>query len=413
MNSYIPLPTGHNPLLSATLQTLPADPLLGLSELYRQDPNANKIDLGVGVYKDDAGRAQIMAAVKAAEQRWLAQEDSKAYIAPGGDDEFIQAMANLLLGAENAALADSRLSAIQTPGGSGALRIAAEFILRCNPHATLWLPDPTWVNHEPLLSRAGLTLQTYPYYDHHNHCLDIEALLETLRQVPQGDVVLLHGCCHNPSGADLTPENWQQIAEIAQARGFTPLVDIAYQGYADGLEQDAAGLRLLVDQLPEVLITASCSKNFALYRERVGLFGVISPNWTQAAICQSQALDIVRGYYFVPPAHGAYVVKTLLADSALTLQWQSELETIRQRIQNARELFVAASARLGLEDRFGHIARQKGMFSFLGLTEHQVDYLRRHHSVYMASSSRINLSGINASNLDNLMQALQATIYVQ
>jgi aspartate aminotransferase len=392
------------------LSALPADPLLGLSALFRQDTNPNKVDLGVGVYKDEAGLAPVMDSVKQAEQLLVNTEDSKAYIAPRGDEVFIDSIEKLLLDDRHPVLADQRIASIQTPGGSCALRIAADFILRCNSNATLWLPDPTWVNHQPLLARTGLPLKEYPYYDYTGHEVNVAAMLETLAKVPAGDVVLLHGCCHNPSGADLTLEQWQAIADLAKQQGFVPFVDIAYQGFGEGLDQDAAGLRLLADQLPEVIITASCSKNFALYRERAGTFSVIAPNVKLAEICQSQALDIVRGYYFVPPTHGGNVVKIILSTPELRETWGFELDRIRERIASVRTMFDLAVTEAGLRDRFGHIAHQQGMFSFLGLSELQVEKLRQEKSVYMASNSRINLSGINADNLGYLVAALKTVI---
>jgi len=394
------------PPLSQSLSPMPSDPLLGLSAIFRNDNNPNKIDLGVGVYKDASGQAPVLASVQQAEVIWQSQESSKAYIDPKGDAEFIEGMETLLLGAKHRALNDNRVRTIQTPGGSCALRIAAEYIQRCNPNATIWLSDPTWVNHEPLLGRIGLELKQYRYYDDLSHSLDFDGMLHSLQQVQPGDVVLLHGCCHNPSGEDLSLEQWQTVAELALEKGFTPFVDIAYQGIGEGIEEDAAGLRLLADTLPELIITASCSKNFAIYRERIGSFSVIATNASQADNALSQALDIIRGYYFVPPTHGGSIVKTILNDPILKTSWQQELDEIRIRIKQMRSLFTSALVNSELSSRFSHLARQQGMFSFLGLTPTQVETLRREHSIYMASSSRINLSGINADNVDYLVESL-------
>jgi len=407
MNHPMRLQEPDRSILTAHLHPLPADPLLGLSALYREDPNPQKVDLGVGVYKDEYGLAPVMQAVKQAEQVWLQTEASKAYIAPRGDEEFLAHIETLLLGHSHPVLRDKRSGSIQTPGGSGALRIAADFILRCNPNATLWLPNPTWVNHDPLLERTGLQLKRYPYYDMQRQQLDFDAMMACLKQVPQGDVVLLHGCCHNPTGADLTPGQWRAVSELALQRGFTPFVDIAYQGFAESLDFDAFGLRLLAEQHPVVIITASCSKNFAIYRERIGSFHVVAPSAPEADICLSQALDIVRGYYFVPPTHGGFVVKTILSHAELKALWQTELDHTRQRIIDMRHLFTREAQKAGLGERFAHIGRQNGMFSFLGLDEQQVEQLRQNHSVYMASNSRINLSGINPENVGYLMAALQ------
>ncbi len=410
MNSYEPFisPSAESSL-GMSLSAMPSDPLLGLSALFHQDNHPNKVDLGVGVYKDEQGLAPVMNVVKQAERLVLSREVSKAYIEPRGDGGFIDAIERLLFGDSHKALKDNRIGSIQTPGGSCALRIAADFILRCNPEASLWLPNPTWVNHEPLLGRTGLILKEYPYYNADLHQLEVDAMMDTLKTVPRGDVVLLHGCCHNPCGADLTSAQWQMIADIAQMQGFTVLVDIAYQGFGESLDADASGLRLLTEQLPMVLVTASCSKNFAIYRERIGSLSIVASSSAQADICLSQMLDIVRGYYFVPPSHGAAVVKTILMDSDLAKLWRDELSVIRVRIASARQQFDNAVESIGLSGRFSHIAQQKGMFSFLGLTECQVNHLRQKHSVYMAASSRINLSGINKKNLSYLIAALLET----
>ena len=388
------------------LAPLPADPLLGLSSLFANDPNPDKIDLGVGVYQDAGGRAPVFSAVKQAEARWSQQEPSKAYIEPRGDSLYIAAMETLLFGDNHRVLTERRVASVQTPGGSCALRIAADFIKRCNPDATIWLGDPTWVNHHPLLSRSDLTIKQYHYYNRDQHTLDFDAMLGSLQQAKPCDVVLLHGCCHNPSGTDLNLQQWQAVAELAQRRGIIPLVDIAYQGIGLGLDEDAAGLRLLAAALPELMVVASCSKNFALYRERVGTFSIISQTRQQAELCLSQVLDIIRGYYFVPPAHGGHIVSMILNNGALRKNWHAELDAVRHRIQAMRKLLVASFNEHGEGHRVAHIDRQQGMFSFIGFSRPQVDYLRREHSIYMADSSRINLSGINPHNIDKLVDAI-------
>ena len=394
----------------ADLTQLPPDPLLGLTARYQQDKNPNKVDLGVGVYRDKQGHSPVMQAVKQAEARYLVKENSKAYTAPRGNDGFINGVERLLWGENHQVLSSARVASLQTPGGSCALRLAADFILRCHPQASLWLPTPSWINHTPLMGSSGLPLKAYPYYDSNSHQLTINAMLDQLKKVPAGDVVLFHGCCHNPTGADLCLADWQAIQALASEQGFIPLIDMAYQGFAEGLEGDAAGLRLLTEHLPVVLVTASCSKNFAIYRERAGLFSVVTNSAAEAQICLSQALDIVGRYYFVPPSHGAAVTSIILQDATLEALWRQELDSIRQRIADVRQTFDQAIKGTELAAHFSHIAQQRGMFSFLGIDPSAVDQLRRDYSIYMADSSRINLSGINPDNMDYLLAALTKTL---
>ena len=389
---------------------MPDDPLLGLSTALILDSRREKIDLGVGVYKDQTGAAPVFKSVKSAEHILWQTEATKAYIPPAGDSGYIEEMESLLLGEDHPCLQEQRIRTLQTPGGSCALRIAAEFIQRCNSAATLWLSAPTWVNHQPLLGRIGLPIREYFYYDYQSHNVHFERLLASLEMASTGDVILLQGCCHNPSGADLSFQQWQQLADFCLQRGLIPLVDIAYQGFANGLSEDAKALRLLCEQLPEVLITASCSKNFALYRERVGSFSVVAATPKKADNALTQALDIIRGYYFVPTAHGALVVKTILQDQGLRACWLQELNAVRERIAEVRKLLVQGFQEAGYADQFTHIAQQQGMFSFLGLTSNQVSQLRKDHSIYMADSSRINLSGINPGNINYLVKSVNLVL---
>jgi aspartate aminotransferase len=396
--------------LCQSIKPMPDDPLLGLSTALILDSRREKIDLGVGVYKDQTGAAPVFKSVKSAEHILWQTEATKAYIPPAGDSGYIEEMESLLLGEDHPCLQEQRIRTLQTPGGSCALRIAAEFIQRCNSAATLWLSAPTWVNHQPLLGRIGLPIREYFYYDYQSHNVHFERLLASLEMASTGDVILLQGCCHNPSGADLSFQQWQQLADFCLQRGLIPLVDIAYQGFANGLSEDAKALRLLCEQLPEVLITASCSKNFALYRERVGSFSVVAATPKKADNALTQALDIIRGYYFVPAAHGALVVKTILQDQGLRACWLQELNAVRERIAEVRKLLVQGFQEAGYADQFTHIAQQQGMFSFLGLTSNQVSQLRKDHSIYMADSSRINLSGINPGNINYLVKSVNLVL---
>lgn len=392
------------------LSMMPSDPILGVMAEYRADPSPNKIDLSVGVYKDEQGHTPVMAAVKKAEALLLEQENTKSYLSPLGSPEFNATMVELLLGEKHPALEADRVRAIQTTGGCGALRIAADFILRAKPNATIWVSDPTWGNHMPLLGGAGIQLKTYPYYDEATHGINFSAMMEALEDVPAGDLVLLHGCCHNPTGADLTLEQWQQVAGLAQANGFVPFVDVAYQGLGDGLDEDAAGFRALADAVPEMLIAASCSKNFGLYRERTGILVVMGETTEQADISLSHMATVTRGLYSMPPSHGGAIVETILTDAALNQLWRDELCQVRGRVNSMRKALVTSLTDAGVDSDFGFIAQQKGMFSFLGITPEQVLKIRKDHSVYLLESSRINIAGITPQNVDALAQAIKAVL---
>jgi aspartate aminotransferase len=391
------------------LATLPADPILGLMSLYRNDTNANKVDLGVGVYKNEYGETPVLASVQEAESRMLSRQVSKSYVGPGGNSAFNTTMSELLLG-RSPALVEGRFAAVQTPGGCGALRVAAELIKTANPSASIWVSDPTWGNHIPLLGNAGLAIRQYPYFDAATSSVAFDAMMSTLAQVKAGDLVLLHGCCHNPSGADLSPEQWRQVAELALANGFTPFIDMAYQGLADDLEGDAYGLRYLADHLPEVVVAASCSKNFGIYRERVGLVGLLAANPGSAQAALSHMLSIVRGIYSMPPDHGAAVVAEVLTDPQLRARWEGEVAEMRGRINGLRDLFSKEMmSRLG-SNRFDFVKRQKGMFSFLGLSEAEVLRLRTDYAIYMLNSSRASIAGFNSTNMDYVCDAIAQVV---
>lgn len=392
------------------LQPLPADPLLGIMAAFAADPNPGKVDLGVGVYKDDSGETPIFAAVKAAEARLIQGQTSKVYLPPAGGAEFNRLLPELIFADAGGILADQRIAAIQTPGGCGALRIGAEFIHRLRPSATVWLSDPTWNNHEPLLGEAGLKLASYPYYDRSRSELRFDDMMACLEKVPAGDVVLIHGCCHNPSGADLNEDQWRAVSKLAQKNGFLPFVDLAYQGFGNGMDEDAFGPRLLAAELPELIVASSCSKNFGLYRERTGSLCVITRNAAQATAVVTHLNKIVRGIYSMPPAHGATIVETLLADAELKAQWLSEVRAVRERMKSLRVVLAdALQAQLG-DDHFRFIAHQQGMFSFLGLTADQMQTLRQKFSVYAADSSRISVAGLNVNNVDYVANAVAHVI---
>ncbi len=392
------------------LPKLPPDPILGLSAAFREDSNPHKIDLGVGVYKDEQGRTPILNSVAQAQQILLKNEDSKTYITPQGVQGYIDAMLELLLGKGHKTLLENRVSAVQAPGGCGALRILAELLKRCNDSLTVWVSDPTWANHIPLIGNAGLNIETYPYFDKASATINFDGMVAQLEKVEKGDVVLLHGCCHNPTGADLTKEQWNKVLELAQEREFIPFIDVAYLGFGDGLVEDAYGIRLLADNLPEVIIAASCSKNFGLYRERVGLAAMINRTQETRAITQSQIQSIARGIYSMPPSYGGALVDIILNDEALKQEWMTEVEDMRLRMQNLRQLLVSKLAEKGANRDFSFINEQKGMFSYLCITPEQVQEVRAKHSVYFVDSSRVNIAGISQSNVDTLASALVSVL---
>jgi len=392
------------------LKPVAMDPILGLMAAFRADDRTTKIDLGVGVYMNDQGHTPVMASVKEAEAQLMQLETTKSYQGIAGDPGYNQHMLELLFGPEHSILSSGRVKTIQAPGGSGALRVGAEVIQRARPESKLWVGVPTWPNHIPLLGSAGFEIKEYPYYDRDTKQINADAMMETLRQVPAGDMVLLHGCCHNPTGADLTHAQWDLIADLALERGFIPFIDTAYQGLGDGLDEDAYGLRMMADRLPELLVASSCSKNFGLYRERTGSITFIAENAKQADIVASQAMSVARQIYSMPPAHGALIVSLILGDTALRANWETELTEVRSRIQSMRTLLTDSIQNNAAGVDFSHVQQQKGMFSFLGLNTDQLDQLRNEFGIYIVSSSRVNLAGINSSNIGYLSSSILSVL---
>jgi aspartate aminotransferase len=392
-----------------TLERLPPDSILGLAAECRADPNPNKVDLTVGVYMDETGVTPVFEAVRQAQQALVAEETTKVYMPPAGDALFNQGMQTLLLGEDSAALKENRVSSIQAPGGCGALRIGAEIVQAASPGTRVWVSDPTWPVHIPLLGSVGLQFETYRYYDPASHGVNFDGMVDDLKKAKAGEIVLLHGCCHNPCGADLSPEQWAVIADMAEAQGFTPMIDIAYQGLGDGLDQDAVGLRLFAERLPELIVAASCSKNMGLYRERTGICVFVCRDGDNAEAVFSQAAVAARRVYSMPPAHGAILAGRILSDPALDALWRDELAAMCQRINGLRADLVSHLQTVSDRD-FSFIQREKGMFSFLGLSAEQAQRLRAEHSVYMLDSSRINVAGINAGNIDTLASAVAAVL---
>lgn len=387
------------------LTQLPADPILGLSVKFKADNNPNKIDLGAGIYKDELGHTPVLACVKAAEKFRLENENSKAYLSSAGSVLFNEKMTALILG-DHKVISENRVRTISTPGGTGALRTAGEFIKTCTPGATIWVSNPTWANHQGVFTAAGLNVKTYPYYDYENNGLDFDGMLAALKQVSKDDAVLLHACCHNPSGMDLNKEQWQQVADVAKQVGFIPVVDMAYQGFGQDLDTDAFGLRLMADTVEQMVICSSCSKNFGLYRERIGACSIIGKSAVAADIINSVLLSVVRVNYSMPPAHGAAIVETILDSAELTTQWHGELKEMRDRINGMRQLLVDQIAANGVTRDFSFITKQNGMFSFLGIDKAQVQRLQDEFSIYIVGSSRISLAGISPDNVGYLTKSI-------
>lgn len=384
---------------------VPGDPILGLMEAYAQDSNPRKFDLGVGVYKDAQGLTPIPEAVKIAEARLVESQDTKTYIGGHGNPLFGKVINELVLGADSPVISEQRAGVTQTPGGTGALRLAADFIAQCLPGKGVWLSNPTWPIHETIFAAAEVKVSHYPYVGSDNR-LDVEAMLAVLKEVPKGDVVLLHACCHNPTGFDLSHDDWKRVLEVVRSRNLLPLIDFAYQGFGDGLEQDAWSTRLFAAEIPEVLITSSCSKNFGLYRDRTGALIVCAKSADKLIDIRSQLANIARNLWSTPPDHGAAVVATILADPELKARWADEVEAMRLRIAQLRSGLVEALEPHGLRERFAHIGVQRGMFSYTGLSPAQVKTLRERHSVYMVSSGRANVAGIDATRLALLADAI-------
>jgi len=392
------------------LPALASDPILGLSIDFKKDTNPAKIDLGVGVYKDEQGNTPILKSVVAAQKQLMETETSKVYITPQGVQGFIDGMLDLILGKGSQVLLANRVAAVQAPGGCGALRILAELLKRCNSDTKVWVSDPTWANHIPLIGNAGLEIANYPYFDKATASIKFDEMMDCLAQVKKGDVVLLHGCCHNPTGADLTKEQWQAVAKLANKVGFLPFIDIAYQGFGEGLEEDAYGVRLMAESVPEMIVAASCSKNFGLYRERVGLAALITHDSANRDIVQSQIQSVARGIYSMPPSYGGALVDIILANDDLNSLWQREVTEMRERMIQLRKLLVDNLAAQGASRDFSFINQQKGMFSFLCISPEQVRKLRDENSVYFVDSSRVNIAGINTKNVEVLAAAIAGVL---
>lgn len=384
-----------------SLTAAPADPILGLADLYNKDERTSKINLSVGVYKDETTQTPILESVKKAEQFLLNNETTKSYLSIDGIKEFNIATQILLFGNEN-----ERAKTAQAPGGTGALRIMADFLARRTKVKRIWVSNPSWPNHRSVFQTAGLEVREYRYYDAQTHSLDFDGLMQDLSKIAAGEAVLFHGCCHNPTGIDPTPEQWKAISDLALKNGWLPLFDLAYQGLGQGIEEDVYGLRLFTDHHPELLIASSYSKNFGLYNERVGAFTLIAADTEIADRAFSQVKTIIRANYSNPPAHGAKIVSYILNNKELKEEWIDELTSMRQRIHRMRQLFVKTLQDKGANQDFSFIAKQNGMFSFSGLTEQQVLKLRNDYGIYIVNSGRINVAGMTLDNMSRLCESI-------
>jgi aspartate aminotransferase len=394
-----------------SLPLAPPDPILGLMEAFKSDPSPRKINLSVGVYKDEHGNTPILRCVKEAERRLLEAEKSKGYLSIEGHLEYDALVQELVLGAAHEVIASQRAVTAQTPGGTGALRVAADFLKKHFPKSKIWLSKPTWANHAAIFAAAGQSVETYDYIDKAGRGLDYAAMTAALKQIPAGDIVMLHACCHNPTGIDPTPAQWKEIAAVVQERELLPLVDFAYQGFGDGLVEDALAVRELAQPGRELLVCSSFSKNFGLYGERVGALTIVAAGSDAAQRALSQVRISIRTNYSNPPTHGAAIVATVLGDAQLRRQWEQELAEMRNRIHQMRRLFVETMRQKAPRHDFSFLIDQKGMFSFSGLTNVQVDELRTKHSVYVVGNGgRMNVAGMMRDNMDQLCTAIAAVL---
>lgn len=388
------------------IEAAPADPILGLGEAFKAETRSNKVNLGIGVYKDAQGQTPIVKAVKEAEKRLLETENTKNYLTIDGVAEYNAQTQVLLFGADSEIIASKRAKTAQSLGGTGALRIAAEFIKRQTNAKNVWISAPTWPNHNAIFNAVGINIRDYRYYDKTTHGLDWDGLIEDLSQAEAGDVVLLHGCCHNPTGIDPTPEQWETLAKMSAEKGWLPLFDFAYQGFANGLEEDAYGLRAFTQLNKELLVASSYSKNFGMYNERVGAFTVVAADEATANRAFSQVKSIIRVLYSNPASHGGATIALVLKDPELKAQWIAELDEMRARIKEMRQQFVDLLKECGAEQDFSFIVNQNGMFSFSGLTPEQVDRLKDEFAIYAVRSGRINVAGITADNIRYLCESI-------
>jgi len=392
------------------VKTAPSDPILGLTDAFKKDPRPHKINLGVGIYKTDQGQTPVLDCVKKAEALLLDNEKTKSYLSIEGNPDYAKCVQALLFSPHSEIISSCRAVTAQAPGGTGSLRIAADFMVSQLGIKRIWVSNPTWANHGNIFAAAGLEVVQYTYYNAETKSLDFDGMLASLAQTKQGDAVLFHGCCHNPTGIDPSLEQWKMIADLAAKQRVLGLFDFAYQGFGVGIEEDAQGLRAFAQANQELLVANSFSKNFGLYNERVGAVTLVAKNQEIATSAFSQIKSIIRSNYSNPPSHGAAIVATILNDQALTEQWHDEVTQMRQRIHQMRELFVKTLAEKGAQGDFSFITNQCGMFSFSGLNKDQVARLREEFAVYIVGSGRISVAGMTTSNMDALCHAISEVL---
>jgi len=390
----------------AQIELAPPDPIVGLTEAFNNNTNPKKVNLGAGVYQDGAGKVPILQVVREAQERWRAKEDTKNYMPIDGIPAFNQQVQALLFGADSSVIAGARAVTVQTIGGTGALKVGADFLKRFFSASQVWISNPSWENHRALFEAAGFAVNTYPYYNPETHGLDFVSMLDTLKGLPARSIVLLHACCHNPTGVDPSREEWMRLVDLFQSAELIPFLDFAYQGFSEGIEADAFAVRAFADAGIPCVIANSFSKSFNLYRERVGALTVLTANEEESKRVRSQVKRVIRTNYSSPPSHGGQIVAAVLADAELRARWEGELTGMRERINRMRDLFVRRLREKGVEQDFSFIKRQRGMFSYSGLSRKAVDRLRDEYSIYIVGSGRICVAALNEKNMDYVCEAI-------
>ncbi len=392
------------------LNAVPPDPILGILAAYAADTNPRKIDLGIGVYRDETGNTPVLQSVAKAEKTLIATQTTKSYLGPRGVTGFNRAMGELIFGRDSDTIKQGRVRTIQTPGGTAALRVGADLIRHTRPASGIWASDPTWANHLALFPAAGLPMDSYPYFDEINSDLRYDDMMRALKNRGPGDVVLFHACCHNPCGVSPDPAQWESITDLAAERGFTPMVDMAYMGFERGVEEDSLAVRLFSKKCPEVIVASSCSKNFAVYRERVGALSIVCENEQKAADVESVIHSLTRKNYSMPPTHGPGIIDIILHSDELTELWLSEVNAMRNRINGLRKTLAEKISASGISKDFSFLERQSGMFSFLGLSVEQVGRLKNEFAIYTVNSARVNVASFNEGNMDYFIEALATVL---
>ena len=399
-----------NSSLFAKVELAPRDPIFGLTDAFNADTRASKVNLGVGVYYDDQGKVPLLNAVKQAEKTRQESAPTRSYLPIEGIAGYNKAVQTLLLGADSPLLAAGRVATFEALGGTGGLKVGADFLKRLNPDAEVWISDPSWENHRALFEGAGFKVNNYPYYDAATHGIKIDAMLARLGDLPAGTIVVLHACCHNPTGVDLTFEQWHRVVQKVLERDLVVFLDMAYQGFADGIQPDAAALRLLAGLVPSFLVSSSFSKSFSFYGERVGALSIVARDADETARVTSQVKRVIRTNYSNPPTHGAAVVTAILSDPGLRQTWEQELAGMRERIRAMRTQLVEKLATRGVKQDFSFVTRQRGMFSYSGLTVAQVERLKSEFGIYAVSTGRICLAALNSKNIDYVADAIATVI---